>query len=208
MIGKPSSRVNSPQVAEPTRSYRWPCLRVVGEILDDLEGTQESNVNSSAPSSEGGPGRTNGMPASPPFAIAGVAASGSSDALALRMLGQLLAPANLTLVNLKDAASPMQLADRLAAESPAMVVLSHLPPEALAQARYQVRRLRARFVGLPILVGRWGETASDEASQGLSGVGATHVAFTLADARDQILARAASAGAVPATTTMAATTSA
>jgi hypothetical protein len=48
----------------------------------------------------------------------------------------------------------MQLADRLAAESPAMVVLSHLPPEALAQARYQVRRLRARFVGLPILVGR------------------------------------------------------
>jgi predicted PurR-regulated permease PerM len=183
-------------------------LRVVGEILDDLEGTQESNVNSSASPSEGGPGRANGRPASPPFAIAGVAASGSSDALALRMLGQLLAPANLTLVNLKDAASPMQLADRLAAESPAMVVLSHLPPEALAQARYQVRRLRARFVGLPILVGRWGEASSDEASQGLSGVGATHVAFTLADARNQILARAASAGAVPATTTMAATTSA
>jgi hypothetical protein len=165
-------------------------------------------VKSSAPSSEGGRGRANGRPASPPFAIAGVAASGSSDALALRMLGQLLAPANLTLVNLKDAASPMQLADRLAAESPAMVVLSHLPPEALAQARYQVRRLRARFVGLPILVGRWGETASDEASQWPSGVGATHVAFTLADARDQILARAASAGAVPATMTMAAMTSA
>jgi hypothetical protein len=57
-------------------------------------------VNSSAPSSEGGPGRANGRPASPPFAIAGVAASGSSDALALRMPGQLLAPANLTLVNL------------------------------------------------------------------------------------------------------------
>ena len=78
-----------------------------------------------------------------------------------------------------------------------MVILSHLPPEALAQARYQVRRLRARFAGLPILVGRWGEAGSDAASQGLSGVGATHVAFTLADARDQILARAASAVPVP-----------
>ena len=35
------------------------------------------------------------------------------------------------------------------------------------------------------------EASSDSALQGLSGVGATHVAFTLADARDQILARAA-----------------
>jgi hypothetical protein len=102
----------------------------------------------------------------------------------------------------------MQLADRVAAKSPPMVVLSHLPPEALAQARYQVRRLRARFAGLPILVGRWGEASSDEASQGLSGVGATYVALTLADARDQILARANSWGAVPATMTMAAMTSA
>jgi hypothetical protein len=50
---------------------------------------------------------------------------------------------------------------------------------------------------MPILVGRWGEARSDAASEGLSGVGATHVAFTLSDAREQILARAVSA--VPAT---------
>ena len=109
------------------------------------------------------------------------------------MLGQLLAPSKSRLVNLKDANSPMQLADRVAEVSPAMVILSHLPPEPLAQARYQVRRLRSRFAGLAIVVGRWGEAGSDAASEGLSGVGATHVAFTLADARDQILARAASA---------------
>ena len=42
------------------------------------------------------------------------------------------------------------------------------------------------------MVGRWGEADTEAASQGLSGVGATHVAFTLADARDQILARGAS----------------
>jgi hypothetical protein len=179
--------------------------RVVGEVLDDLDGEEEIFEKSPAPAAKEKAGRANGKPASRPFEVAGVAAGGSSDALALRMLRQLLAPSKCGLLNLKDADAPMQLADSVAAESPAMVVLSHLPPEALAHARYQVRRLRARFAGLPILVGRWAEPASDAASDGLSGVGATHVAFTLADARDQILARAASAGPVTAMAATAAT---
>ena len=167
--------------------------RVIGEILDDLEGTEDLGSKTSATSGEGEPGQANGEAVSPPFVVAGVAASGTADALTLRMLGQILVPSSCTLVNIEGAGSPMQLAERVAEVSPAMVILSHLPPEALAQARYQVRRLRSRFSGLAIVVGRWGEADSDAASQGLSGVGATHVAFTLADARDQILARAASA---------------
>ncbi len=179
--------------------------RVVGEILDDLEGTEDISLKPLARSGDGEPGRADGTPASPPFEVAGVAASGTSDALTLRMLGQLLAPFKCTLANIEGGGSPMQVSDRVAEVSPAMVILSHLPPEALAQARYQVRRLRSRFAGLAIVVGRWGEAGSDAASQGLSGVGATHVAFTLADARDQILARAASAVPVTAATAMAAT---
>jgi len=170
-------------------------LRVIGEILDDLEGTADLSLKSAPRSGEGEPGRVNGTVASPQFKVAGVAASGSADALTLRMLGQILAPSKCTLVNLEGA--PMQLPERVAEVSPAMVILSHLPPEPLAQARYQVRRLRARFAALPIVVGRWGEAGSDAASEGLSGVGPTHVAFSLADACDQILARVASA--VPAT---------
>jgi predicted PurR-regulated permease PerM len=178
--------------------------RVIGEILDDLEGTEALSVKAAVQSGERAPLQANGKPASPPFEVAGVAASGTSDALTLRMLGQLLVPSKCTLTNIEGAGSPMQLADRVADVSPAMVILSHLPPEALAQARYQVRRLRARFTALSILVGRWGEAGSDAASQGLTGVGATHVAFTLADARDQILARAASAVPVTAAPAMAA----
>ena len=180
--------------------------RVIGEILDDLEGTEETILKTPARSGEGEPWRANGTLASPSFEVAGVAASGTSDALTLRMLGQILAPSTCKLVSLEGAGSPMQLAERVAEASPAMVILSHLPPEALAQARYQVRRLRSRFAGLPIVVGRWGEAGSDAASEGLSGVGATHVAFTLADARDQILVRAASAVPVTAETAMAAAT--
>ncbi len=167
--------------------------RVIGEILDDLEATEDLALMTPAPSSEGEPPRLNGKPALPPFRVAGVAASGTPDALTLRMLGQILDASKCTLVTVERSGSPMLLAGRVAEASPAMVILSHLPPEALAQARYQVRRLRARFAELPIVVGRWGEAGTDAATQGLSGVGATHVAFTLADARDQILARAASA---------------
>ncbi|MFI5454816.1 MAG: AI-2E family transporter [Isosphaerales bacterium] len=181
--------------------------RVIGEILDDLEGTEQISLKTTATrSGDGEPGRADGTRASLPFEVAGVAASGTSDALTLRMLGQLLAPSKCTLANLEGAGSPMQLAERVAEMSPAMVILSHLPPEALAQARYQVRRLRSRFAALAIVVGRWGETDTEAASEGLSGVGATHVAFTLADARDQILARAASVVPVKAATAMAATT--
>jgi predicted PurR-regulated permease PerM len=176
--------------------------RVIGEVLDDLEGTEEISGTPPALPGEGEPGWADGPLASPPFEVAGVAATGSSDALALRMLGQLLDASKCTLLNINDAGSPMQLADRVAKLSPVMVILSHLPPEALAQARYQVRRLRARFAGLPILVGRWGEADTDAASEGLSGVGATHVAFTLADARDQILAKAASGAPVTSAMTM------
>jgi len=182
--------------------------RVIGEILDDLDGTADVSVKSSAGPGEGEPVRANGKPSSLPFAVAGVAASGTSDALTLRMLGQLLAASNCTLANVEGAGSPIKLADRVAEVSPSMVILSHLPPEALAQARYQVRRLRARFAGLQILVGRWGEAGSDAASLGLSGVGSTHVAFTLADARDQIVARAAAAVPAAAVTAVAAMASA
>jgi predicted PurR-regulated permease PerM len=179
-------------------------LRVMGEILDDLEGTADLSLKTADRSGDGDPGRANGTFASPPFEVAGVAASGTADALTLRMLGQILAPSKCTLVNLEGTGTPMQLAERVAEVSPVMVILSHLPPEPLAKARYQVRRLRAGFAALPIVVGRWGEAGSDAASEGLSGVGPTHVAFSLADARDQILARAAStvpATVVPATAT-------
>lgn len=165
--------------------------RVIDEILDDLEGTEDLGMKRTAAPAEEEPGRAGGTPSSPPFEVTGVAVSGSSDALALRMLAQILAPSKCKLVTLEGAGSPMELAERVVGVSSAMLILSHLPPEALAQARYQVRQLRPRLAGLPILVGRWGEASTDAALQGLSGVGATHVAFTLADARDQVLARVA-----------------
>jgi hypothetical protein len=117
-----------------------------------------------------------------------VAASDTSDALVLRMLAQLLAPSGCTLEVLTDVESPLQVAERVAERDPKLVVLSHLPPEGLNQARYLVRRLRGRCERLPLLVGRWGETGgSAAAAERLTHVGASYVVFTLEDARARIL---------------------
>ena len=106
-------------------------LRVMAEILDDLEGTEDLSLKTAARLGEGDSGRANGRVGSPPFEVAGVAASGTADALTLRMLGQILAASKCTLVNLEGACTPMQLAERVAEASPAMVILAHLPPEPL-----------------------------------------------------------------------------
>ena len=111
-----------------------------------------------------------------------------AKAITGRYSDELLAPAGCILEIVTDTESPLQVAERVTEHSPRLVVVSHLPPEGLTPARYLVRRLRAQFAELPIVVGRWGETGgSAAAAERLTGVGATDVVFTLADARDRIL---------------------
>jgi predicted PurR-regulated permease PerM len=170
------------------RAFIW---RAVGEILYELEETPQISLANPAPSADAGPGPGVGPAADAPIEVAGVASSNTADALVLQMLGQLLAPVGCTMKIIKDTESSLELADRLAEEVPALVVLSHLPPEGLAHARYQVRRVRGRFADLPIVVGRWGESEGASAAvEGLKSAGASQVVFTLAEARDWILSKA------------------
>jgi hypothetical protein len=160
--------------------------QVVDEMVDELEGADEmapASANHGVASDDADSSR-------PPTLILGVAANDASDAIVLKMLGQLLAPAGLTLEVVTDAATPMALADRVAEREPEMVVLSHVSPYGLTSVRYQVRRLRARFADLPILVGQWGvmDNAST-VSKALIDAGASCVAFSLTEAQDRILAK-------------------
>jgi methylmalonyl-CoA mutase cobalamin-binding subunit len=120
--------------------------------------------------------------------ILGLVTDDNSDSLVLRMLGQLLLTSGCTMQIVTDTESSLQIVERVAEHSPRLVVVSHLPPEGSTLARYLVRRLRAHFTDLPIVVGRWGETdGTASAVERLVGVGASRVVFTLADARAQIL---------------------
>ena len=162
-------------------AFAW---RVVEEIVSDLEGTAEITLASVAAGKEDHNHDSAGS------LVLGVAADDSADAVVLRMLGQLLEPSGLTLEVVVDATTPMALAERVAERSPTLVVLSHLPPDGLTSARYQARRLRARFPDLPILVGRWGASGnSATASERLTAAGASHLSTNLVDARDHILSR-------------------
>ena len=68
-----------------------------------------------------------------------------------------------------------------------VVCLADLPPSPSSKTRYLVKRLRAAFPELRILVGRWGPPAlADESTQALRDAGANHVASTLAQTREYI----------------------
>ncbi|WZO95887.1 AI-2E family transporter [Isosphaeraceae bacterium EP7] len=177
------------ELDEKELAFVW---RVVGEVLDSLEDTPEFSL---AAASAAAP--ADGKPAEP-ITVLGLAAEDTADALVLRMLAQLVAPAGFTLELEADVESPLEVVERVADRSPRLVVISHLPPVGLSQARYLVRRLRARFADLPLLVGRWGELGgSATAAERLVGVGATAVLFSLAEARDKIIAMGKGATATP-----------
>ncbi|WP_406697888.1 AI-2E family transporter [Singulisphaera sp. Ch08] len=174
---------------ERLQAFIW---QVIGEIVENLEGVTELTLQSMTPAPPNGaaPGAANEATAPSAVELMGVAVVDTSDVLVLKMLGQLLAPSGCHLEIVADAGSPLQVVEQVAERNPELVVLSHVPPEGLAQSRYLVSRLRAQSSALPVVVGRWGETGgAAAAAERLTNVGATHVVFTLADARDRILAK-------------------
>ena len=174
------------ELEQTEREFAW---RVIGEVVDGLEGTPDlslasvaSPANGACHGSDDGDSKVSRVP------LVGLAVQDTADALVLKMLAQILAPAGCDLEVIAATESSLEVAERVAENSPRLVVVSHLPPEGLTLARYLVRRLRTQFADLPIVVGRWGETGGGAAAaERLSGMGATDVVFTLSDARDRIL---------------------
>lgn len=167
------------EIDDRAQAFIW---RVIDDLITDLEDSPTDQLSATAP-----------LPKSQALATArvlGVATNDRSDALVLRMLGLSLAASDCRLEIVAEPGNPMKLAETIGDHDPELVVVSHLPPEGLTSARYLVRRVRARFADLPILVGRWGEQGRPEKSaERLVGVGATAVVFRLVEARDQILRR-------------------
>jgi predicted PurR-regulated permease PerM len=164
---------------------------VVGEIIENLEGVPDLSLAAMATLATG-PARTDEtVPQCKPALILGLVADDNADALVLRMLRQLLPASECSMEIITDTASSLRVVEQVADQCPAIVVISHLPPEGSTLARYLVQRLRARFSELPIVVGRWGDAnASNNALEKLMGTGATRVVTSLADARDRILTAA------------------
>jgi predicted PurR-regulated permease PerM len=172
------------ELEKPVQAFVW---QVIGERVDELRETPESALtlgSSSAPSN----GEVGEDADAAPIRIVGVAPDDTGDALPLSMLEALLDRSGIELTVLDGFTSPLQAAERLAELSPTFVIVSHVPAAGLTPTRYLVRRLRARFPNLQIIVGRWGQNrASASISAHLMSAGASRVVFSLDDARDMIM---------------------
>ena len=174
------------ELDEAEQAFVW---RVVGEILDGLEGVPDLSLASPAPPTARRPGSGDGASAAAPVPLVGLAVRGHRRRPgACGCWGSSWPRRAAPWRSSRTPSRRMQVAERVAEQSPELVVVSHLPPEGLTSARYLVRRLRAQFADLPIVVGRWGETGgARRGRRAADGIGASHVVFTLAEARDRIL---------------------
>jgi predicted PurR-regulated permease PerM len=132
-----------------------------------------------------------GLPAeevtTPETRVFGAAARHEADALALRMLGDLLAPSKIAL----DVASPALLSAEVVRgvreHGADIVVVGALAPGGLALARFLCKRLRVSDPGVRIVVGRWGVDGDVQAvRQSLRAAGADAVGTSLLETRDLV----------------------
>jgi hypothetical protein len=123
-----------------------------------------------------------------PLRVLALPANGEGDVVALSMLADLLAhtPISLDVQSANILTSEiLEVAER---EPYCAVILADLPPSAPSRSRHIAKRLRTRAPDLPILVGRWAPPElADENADALLAVGATRVASTLVESRDQLL---------------------
>jgi hypothetical protein len=131
--------------------------------------------------------------------VAGFAVEADADELALEMLSALLEPAGIAIELAPARLMPSELISFLQTGRYRTVCIADLPPSASSKARYLVRKLRAALPELAIVVGRWAPPElADEGFQSILDAGATRVAQTLIETRDQLAALGAEAASTDA----------
>jgi predicted PurR-regulated permease PerM len=128
-------------------------------------------------------------PATPrePLRVLGYAVGGVADELALAMLNHVVDDLPVTLDVLGTRMLAAELLALVKERGVTVICLADLPPSPPSKTRYLVRRLRAAFPELRIMVGRWSPPAlADDSTQPLRDAGADHVASTLAETREYI----------------------
>jgi hypothetical protein len=119
--------------------------------------------------------------------VLGVAGRDEADEVALRMLGELLAPSGVTVELLSANTLVAEVISLVEDARPACICLAALRPGGLAHTRYLLKRLRAKFPDACIVVGRWGSADLEEDAAPLVAAGANRVGMALAATRDQLL---------------------
>jgi CheY-like chemotaxis protein len=109
------------------------------------------------------------------------------DAVALLMLQQLLDPTRYEMAITAGGKRLSEILQEVEQKAPALFCVGFVPPGGLSACRRLCKLLHARLPGLIVVVGHWGlhEKVKHD-RETLLAAGATHVAATLIEARDQI----------------------
>jgi hypothetical protein len=109
------------------------------------------------------------------------------DAIALLMLQQLLDPTRYEMEISTAGKRLSEILQEVKQKTPALFCVGFIPPGGLSASRHLNKLLRARLPELTIVVGRWGlhEKVHND-REALLAAGATHVAATVIETRDQI----------------------
>ncbi len=119
-----------------------------------------------------------------PLPMLAYAANGVADEVALTMLGHLVEDLPVTLEITRTRMLAADVVALIQEREFSIVCIADLPPSPSSKTRYLVKRLRAAFPDLRIVVGRWAPPAlADESTQILRDAGASHVDSTLVETR-------------------------
>jgi hypothetical protein len=117
----------------------------------------------------------------PALTVLACPAQDGADALALALFQQVVDHTRFQV----DVVSPKHLVSEVMelveASRPAVVCIAALPTGGLAQTRHLCKRLRGRFAGQKILVGRWGTHEPIDDREQWKSCGAEYVGATLAE---------------------------
>jgi predicted PurR-regulated permease PerM len=119
--------------------------------------------------------------------VLGYGVNSDADVLALRMLTHLLrgSPAAIEIASARVLAS--EVVRSVAQQNYRIVCIADLPPSPPSKTRYLIRKLRAAFPDLKIVVGRWGPPgAGVDETAALREAGADAVAMTLVETHDHL----------------------
>jgi predicted PurR-regulated permease PerM len=116
------------------------------------------------------------------------AANGVADEVALTMLAHLVEDLPVTLEITRTRMLAADVIALIHERQFSIICIADLPPSASSKTRYLLKRLRAAFPDLRIVVGRWAPPAlADESTQILRDAGASHVDSTLVETRTYLV---------------------
>ncbi len=109
------------------------------------------------------------------------------DRVGVELMARLLDPIKWEVEVVAVATLASEILEQIEVRVPSIVLISTISPGGLAHTRYLLKRIKARFPGLHVVVGRWGPVVEGE-SQQFRDVGADIVANTITETLSHLTA--------------------